>query len=65
MPSSLRIVDYSHDHTGSAHDSVAFESTDAAKYPDWFFEGEEFAWGDLAYSLSLHLMSVHKKPASL
>ena len=65
MPSSLQIVDYSHGHTGSAHNAVEFKSTGAAKYPDWFFEGVEFAWGDSAYTLSPCLMSVHKKPASL
>ncbi|KIM50184.1 hypothetical protein SCLCIDRAFT_71207, partial [Scleroderma citrinum Foug A] len=37
LPSNLCIVDYSHGLTGSAHDAWAFESTGAAKYPDWFF----------------------------
>ena len=65
IPSNLRIVDYSHGHTGSAHDSMAFESTAAAKYPDWLFEGQEFAWGNSAYPLSPHMIPVHKKPATL
>ena len=65
IPSNLRIVDYSHGHTGSAHDSIAFESTAAAKYPNWLFEGEEFAWCDSAYALSPRTIPVHKKPASL
>jgi len=38
--------------TGSAHDAWAFEHTAAAKYPDWFFQGEEFAWADSAYGIS-------------
>lgn len=50
--------------TGSAHDATAFEHTTAAKYPDWFFEGEEFAWADSAYAVNSRMISVHKKPAS-
>ena len=64
MPSNLRIVDYSHGMTGSAHDATAFEHTTAAKYPDWFFEGEEFAWADSAYAVNSRTIPVHKKPAS-
>ena len=58
-------MDYSHGLTGSAHDAWAFENTGAAKYPDWFFKGEEFAWGDSAYPLTSRTIPVHKKPASL
>ena len=50
--------------TGSAHDATAFEHTTAAKYPDWSFEGEEFAWADSAYAINSHTIPVHKKPAS-
>ena len=65
MPTNLRIVDYSHGLCGSAHDATAFEYTAAHKYPDWFFEGEEFAWADSAYALNNRTIPVHKKPASL
>ncbi|KIM67988.1 hypothetical protein SCLCIDRAFT_106801, partial [Scleroderma citrinum Foug A] len=65
LPSNLRIVDYSHGITGSAHDAWAFEHTAAAKYPDWFFQGEEFAWADSAYGISPRIIPVHKKPAAL
>ena len=65
VPSNLRIVDYSHGMTGSAHDATAFEHTAAAKYPEWFFEGEEFAWGDSAYPVNERTVSIHKRPASL
>ena len=58
-------MDYSHGLTGSAHDAWAFESTGAAKYPDWFFKGEEFAWVNSAYPLTSRTIPVHKKPASL
>jgi len=65
VPSNLRILDYAHGHTGSAHDAAAFEHTGAANYPEWFFEGEEFAWADSAYSLDPRTIPIHKKPASL
>ncbi|KIK74406.1 hypothetical protein PAXRUDRAFT_175784, partial [Paxillus rubicundulus Ve08.2h10] len=64
-PSNLQIVDYSHGMTGSAHDAWAFEHTAAAKYSDWFFQGDEFAWADSAYALTTRTIPVHKKPASL
>jgi hypothetical protein len=51
--------------TGSAHDASAFEHTAASKYPNWFFQGEEFAWGDSAYAVNDRTISIHKKPASL
>ena len=63
--SNPRIVDYAHGHTSSAHDAATFEHTGAAKYPQWFFEGEEFAWANSAYSLDPQTISIHKKPASL
>jgi hypothetical protein len=65
VPSTLRIVDYSHGFTGSAHDSAAFEHTAAFKHPDWLFHGEEFVWGDSAYTLSSRIIPVYKWPASL
>lgn len=65
MPSTLRIVDYSHGLTGSAHDATAFEHTAAHKHPDWFFKGKEFAWADSAYTLNSRTIPVHRKPALL
>ena len=38
--------------TDSAHDATAFEQTAAVKYPEWLFEGEEFAWADSAYAVN-------------
>ncbi|KAJ8516129.1 hypothetical protein ONZ45_g6524 [Pleurotus djamor] len=63
-PTNLRIIDVSYGMTGSAHDSAAFAHTAAAKYPDWLFDGEEFAWTDSAYSVNLRTIPVHKEPAS-
>ena len=57
-------MDYSVGMTGSAHDSTAFEHTGAAKYPDWFFKGREFAWADSAYTVNSRTIPVHKQPAS-
>ncbi|KAF8876430.1 hypothetical protein CPB84DRAFT_1752412 [Gymnopilus junonius] len=49
----------SHGMTGSAHDAAAFEHTAASKHPEWFFEGEEFAWGDSAYSWITIAIVIH------
>ncbi|KAF8816059.1 hypothetical protein BYT27DRAFT_7221783 [Phlegmacium glaucopus] len=51
--------------TGSAHDAAAFEHTTAAKYPNWFFADDEFAWADSAYGVNSRTIPVHKQPASL
>ncbi|RXW12064.1 hypothetical protein EST38_g13788 [Candolleomyces aberdarensis] len=50
--------------TGAAHDAAAFEYTTAQMHPDWFFEGEEFAWTDSAYPCTSRSIPVHKEPAS-
>jgi hypothetical protein len=65
VPSNLRIVDCSLGMTGSVHDSVAFEHTGAYKNPEWFYEGEEFAWVDSAYTLTALTIPLHKRPAAL
>ena len=65
VPSNLRIVDFSHGHTGSCHDARAFEGTAAHKYPNWLFSGEEFAWMDSAYPCTPRSIPVHKEPLSL
>jgi hypothetical protein len=65
VPSNLCIVDYSHGFTGSAHDATAFEHTAAHKFPEWFFDGDKFAWTDSAYTLNKCTIPVHRKPASL
>lgn len=49
---NLQIVNFTHGMTGSAHDATAFEHTTAAMHPDWFFDGEEFAWADSAYAVN-------------
>jgi len=64
VPSNLRIIDFSHGHTGSCHDACAFEFTAAHKFPDWFFEDGEFAWVDSAYPCTPQTIPIHKEPAS-
>jgi DDE superfamily endonuclease len=51
--------------TGSAHDATAFQHTTAAVHPDFFFQGEEFAWADSAYAVNRRTIPVHKRPTSL
>ncbi|KDN34026.1 hypothetical protein RSAG8_12887, partial [Rhizoctonia solani AG-8 WAC10335] len=63
--SNLRITDYSAGCTGSAHDALAFRSTAAYRYPDYIFQGDEFAWTDSAYTVSYRTIPVHKAPANL
>ena len=57
-------MDYSLGFTGAVHDSEAFKHTAAGKFPNWFFDGDEFAWVDSAYPCTMHTMPVHKEPAS-
>jgi hypothetical protein len=64
VPSTLRIADYSHGLMGAAHDASAFENTAAYRFPDFLFEGREFAWTDSAYPLGERVIPVHKMPAS-
>ncbi|KIK54959.1 hypothetical protein GYMLUDRAFT_103622, partial [Collybiopsis luxurians FD-317 M1] len=63
-PSTLHIIDFAHGPTGSAHDASAFEYTCAAKYPDFLFDRDEFAWGDSAYAVTERMICIHKKPAA-
>jgi hypothetical protein len=63
-PSNLRIVDYSHGHTASAHDALAFEHTAAFQNPQWLFVEEEFCWCDSAYPISSTCIPIYRRPAS-
>jgi len=55
VPSNLRIVDYFLGMTGSAHDAV--------RHPEWFFDRDEFAWTDSAYTVNSRTILVHKQSA--
>jgi len=50
--------------TASAHDSLAFTGTCASKYPEFLFDGNEFAWADSAYSCTVRMIPIHKRPAA-
>ncbi|RPD72619.1 hypothetical protein L226DRAFT_466844 [Lentinus tigrinus ALCF2SS1-7] len=49
---NLRIVDVSYGHTGSTHDSTAFERTRVARDYTEILEANEFIWADSAYPVS-------------
>lgn len=61
---NLRIIDFVTGFVGSAHDSAVFKHSAVMKWPDWFFEGEEFMWADSAYTLHPRVIPVHKRPAA-
>ncbi|EGN95055.1 hypothetical protein SERLA73DRAFT_61088, partial [Serpula lacrymans var. lacrymans S7.3] len=51
LPHNLRIVDYGLGHTGSVHDSYAFESTQIFRDHTAFLDEGEWLWADSAYPL--------------
>ena len=59
---NLRIVDYSLGHTGSAHDSYAFQSTRFATAHDEFLTSEEWIWADSAYPIRRWCITPFRKP---
>jgi DDE superfamily endonuclease len=50
---NLRIVDFGYGHTGSAHDSTAWDETHLAREHTTILEGDEFVWADSAYPVEL------------
>ena len=63
MPHDLMIVDYSVGHTGSIHDSWAFQSTCTCKEYEHIFGPNEWMWADSAYPSETWSVSPFKKPA--
>lgn len=55
---NLRIVDFSYGHTGSAHDSTAWDETRLAREHDTILDEGEFVWADSAYPVSLIISRV-------
>lgn len=49
---NLRIVDFSYGHTGSTHDSTAWEGTHVAQDHESILEDGEWIWADSAYPVS-------------
>jgi hypothetical protein len=46
---NLQIIDFSYGHTGSTHDSVAWNGTKTAQEHETVFEEGEWIWADSAY----------------
>jgi len=59
---SLCFVDYSLGHTGSAHDSYAFQSTRIAKNPSAFLGPSDWIWVDSAYPIRRWCIPPFRKP---
>jgi hypothetical protein len=62
LPHNLRIVDYTIGHTGSAHDSYAFQSTRIAENHETFLADGEWMWADSAYPVRIWCVPPYKKP---
>lgn len=59
---NLRIVDYCLGHTGSVHDSYAFESTRIYREHDQLLRPYEWIWADSAYPCHTWCVPPFKKP---
>jgi hypothetical protein len=49
---NLRIIDFSYGHTGSTHDSTAWDETRLAQQHETLLDDGEFVWADSAYPVS-------------
>jgi hypothetical protein len=50
---NLCIIDFSHSHTGSTHDSTAWETMHLAQEHSTLMEDGEWVWADSAYPVHL------------
>jgi hypothetical protein len=57
------IVDYGLGHTGSVHDSLAFQSTRTFKEHETVFAPGEWLWADSAYAVDSWCIAPFKRPA--
>lgn len=62
LPNNLLFVDYSVGHTGSVHDSWAFQSTRVSKDHEHIFAPGEWLWADSAYPAEPWCVTPLKKP---
>jgi DDE superfamily endonuclease len=62
MPHNLSIIDYSIGHTGSVHDSHAFQSTRVSREHETILEKDEWIWADSAYPVTPWCVPPFKKP---
>lgn len=59
---TLRIVDYSVGHTGSVHDSYAFQGTHTFREHAHLLRPREWIWADTAYPIQPWCIAPYKKP---
>ncbi|EGN98584.1 hypothetical protein SERLA73DRAFT_110154, partial [Serpula lacrymans var. lacrymans S7.3] len=64
LPHNLRIVDYALGHTGSVHDSYAFEATQIFRDHALFLDAGEWIWADSAYPIQDWCMAPFKRPTN-
>ena len=64
QPHNLLITDYSLGHTGSVHDTWAFESTRTFKNHEKIFGPGEWMWADSTYPPETWSISPFKKPVN-
>lgn len=53
---NLRIIDFSYGHTGSTHDSSAWEDTCLFQDHENIFDDGEWVWADSAYPVHVSLL---------
>ena len=63
MPQNLIIVNYSVGHTGSIHDSWAFQSIHTYKEHNSIFDPKKWMWADSTYLSESWSVLPFKKPA--
>lgn len=59
----MRIVDYAIGHTGSTHDSYAFQETRLFKEHETILRADEWVWADSAYPATRWCVPPFKKPS--
>ncbi|CAK5275896.1 unnamed protein product [Mycena citricolor] len=59
---NLQIIDFGYGHTGSAHDSHAWQTTRMALEHESLLEEGEWIWADSAYPIDTWITAPYKKP---
>ncbi|KIK98764.1 hypothetical protein PAXRUDRAFT_133497, partial [Paxillus rubicundulus Ve08.2h10] len=59
---NLQIIDFSYGHTGSTHDSSAWEATQLKQNFNTHMCEDEFVWADSAYPLQTWVVAPYKAP---
>jgi len=64
LPNLLVIVDYAIGHTGSVHDTLAFQNTCIFKEHDHILASNKWVWADMAYPIETWCIAPFRKPVS-